>query len=125
MSLPLRRAEPRSSIFDLLVWDQFVGEGVLRHTDGALSRVYRYRGPDLDAATADQLGGLSRLLTTVLSQLGDGWMVHFDALRLPAPAYPGPAPALSRFARPDLDREREEREPPTPAGQPPGGGGPA
>lgn len=151
-----RRAEPQASIFDLLVWDQFVGEGILRHTDGALSRIYRYRGPDLDAATAEQLTGLSRLLTTALSQLGDGWMVHFDALRLPAPDYPPPGaftdpfsraldeerrrafairgahfcsqyhltvtwkppapatpPALSRvyrYRRPDLDRDREERQ---------------
>lgn len=105
MSVFRRRPAPERSIFDLLVWDQFVGEGVLRHTDGALSRTYRTQGPDLEAATAEELASLSDLASRALGLLGDGWVVHFDALRLPAPGYPGEGAFPDAFSR-ALDEER-------------------
>ncbi len=92
-------------IFDLLVWDHHVPGGVLRHTDGAYSLTFAYRGPDLGAATADELDGLTRTLTAALDQLGDGWLVHFDLHRRPAPGYPAEGAFPNRFTR-ALDEER-------------------
>lgn len=85
-------------LLDLLSWEMLLGDGLLRNVDGALVACAEYRGPDLDSATAAELSALSRTLASVLDLLGDGWMIHAEAQRLPAPAYPScdhfPAEAL-------------------------------
>jgi type IV secretion system protein TrbE len=80
-----------SGLMDLLSWEMLVGDGLLRNVDGALAATLEYRGPDLASATAPELDALSRDLAAVLDLLGDGWMVHAEALRLPAPPYPATA----------------------------------
>lgn len=95
-------------LFDLLSWEMFVADGVLRNLDGALAATLAYRGPDLDSATADELSALSRAVTGALDLLGDGWVVHAEAQRFPARPYP----AAGEFADPltrALDAERRER----------------
>jgi type IV secretion system protein VirB4 len=90
----LRDATTREpGLMDLLSWEMLVGDGLLRNVDGALAATFEYRGPDLDSATAPELAALSRTLAGVLDLLGDGWMLHAESLRLPAPAYP----AVSHF----------------------------
>ncbi len=71
------------SLFDALPWDLLLEDGVLRNTDGALATTLRYRGPDPAAATAGEIHDLMRLLSEAITPLGTGWMLHFDALRLP------------------------------------------
>lgn len=84
-----------------------MAEGVLRNVDGALVSAFAYRGPDLDAATAEELEALSRTLAKAFSPLGDGWMLHLDAHRLAAPGYPPEGAFPDPFTR-ALDAERRE-----------------
>ncbi len=100
---------PRTrSLMDLVPWDVFVGEGLLLSADGALSASYRYRGPDPASATEEELEGLVRALTEALRPLGDGWMVHADLHRVPAPGYPEEGAFPDAFTR-ALDEERRRR----------------
>jgi len=91
------------ALYDLLSWEMFEAEGALRHVDGALSGILEYRGPDLASATAGELAALSRTLSQAVNLLGDGWMLHAEAQRLPAPDYP----VVDHFPHPVL-RELDE-----------------
>lgn len=106
------RKSPRG-LADLLPYAVLLDElGTVLCKDGSLLASYRYRGPDLDSSTPEELAALAAALNRVLGQLGDGWLLHFDATRTPAPPYPPyrfPAPLCTL-----LEREREEafrREP--------------
>jgi type IV secretion system protein VirB4 len=75
-----------------------VDEGVVLCKDGALLAGFEYRGPDLGSATGAELNALATSLNDTLLPLGDGWMVHVDAVRAPAPppiasAFPDPVAA--------------------------------
>jgi type IV secretion system protein VirB4 len=72
---------------DLLNWGFMVDDGVLLQKDGSLLAGWRYRGPDVNAATAEELEALSRHLNDALLPLSDDWMFHVDAIRRPAAAY--------------------------------------
>lgn len=96
-------AEP-AGLADLLGWAFLVDEGVVLCKDGALLAGFGYRGPDLGSATGAELNALAAQLNDTLLPLGDGWMVHVDAIRAPAPA-----PVASDFPDPVtawIDAER-------------------
>lgn len=74
---------------DLLPYAVLLDEaGTVLCKNGSLLAAYRYRGPDLDASTAEEMAALAATLNRVLGQLGDGWLLHFDATRIPAAPYP-------------------------------------
>ena len=72
---------------DLLNWGFMVGDGVVLQKDGSLVAGWRYRGPDLSAATPEEINALSRHLNDALLPFSDDWMFHVDAIRRPAIAY--------------------------------------
>src|ERR1700694_2597718 len=74
------RSEPRG-LADLLNWAFMVDDGVILQKDGSLLAGWRYRGPDVSAATPHELNGLSRHLNDALLGFGDDWMFHADAIR--------------------------------------------
>ncbi|MFM2083193.1 MAG: hypothetical protein RLY95_11 [Pseudomonadota bacterium] len=81
--------EFRSAIFgypDLLPWAALVDNGVVLTKSGGLIAGWEYRGPDLDSATSEELLGMSARVNRALS-LGDGWVIHCDAVRAPVPGY--------------------------------------
>ncbi len=89
---------------DLLRYASIVDDGIMLLQDGSLLSAWAFRGPDLSFATFDEMDGISRQLNGLL-KLGDGWMVHCDAMRSFAPGYP------ERGAFPDavtalMDEER-------------------
>lgn len=89
-SLITRGREDRRApqgLADLLNWAFLVDDGVVLLKDGALMAAFRYRGPDLASATAPELGSLSSAINDALLPFGDGWMLHVDAIRSPAPPY--------------------------------------
>ena len=55
--------------------------------DGALLAGWRYRGPDLDADTAEGLEALTRQVNFALLPFVDHWMFHADAVHREAAAY--------------------------------------
>src|SRR5438270_5828143 len=85
-----RTREHRSSaagVADLLNWAFMVDEGVILQKDGSLLAGWRYQGPDVSAATAQELDNLFRHVNEALLPLTDEWMLHLDAIRRPAMAY--------------------------------------
>ncbi len=81
--------EFRSRLFgypDLLPWASLVDNGVVLTKSGGLIAGWEYHGPDLDSATKSELMAMSARVNSAL-RLGDGWVVHCDAIRAQAPGY--------------------------------------
>ena len=86
------------SLADFLPWAALVEQGVILNKDGSLQRSARFRGPDLDSATAAELVAITSRLNNALRRLGSGWAIFVEAQRLPANHYPDsrfPDPASS------------------------------
>ncbi len=71
---------------DLLPWAALVDDGVVLTKSGGLLAGWTYRGPDLDSATSSELAAMAARINAALC-LGDGWVLHCDAIRSPAPGY--------------------------------------
>ena len=89
---------------DLLNWGFMVDDGVILQKDGSLLAGWRYGGPDLNSATAEEMDSLTRHLNDLLLPLTDSWMFHVDAIRRPATAY-----ARSQFPDPITQVIDDER----------------
>ncbi|CAM3163536.1 conjugal transfer protein TrbE [Asticcacaulis taihuensis] len=73
---------------DHLPWAALVARGVILNKDGSLQRTFRYRGPDIESATPEELVGVCARLNNALRRFGSGWAFCFEALRAPAHSYP-------------------------------------
>lgn len=73
---------------DLLPWAALVARGVILNKDGSFQRTMRFRGPDLESATATQLVSASARLNNVLKRLGSGWALYIEAKRKFYSSYP-------------------------------------
>ena len=83
------RTQPQGAA-DLLNWGFVVNSGppaVILQKDGSLLAGWRYRGPDLFAATPEELDALTRHVNDALLPFSDNWMFHVDAIRRPARPY--------------------------------------
>jgi type IV secretion/conjugal transfer VirB4 family ATPase len=83
------RRHPRG-LPDILGWLHLVAPGTVLQKNGSFLTGWRYRGPDLAAATPEELDGLARHLNDALLPYGDGWMFHVDFIRRPAAGYAPP-----------------------------------
>src|SRR5688500_16241948 len=93
-----------TQLADYLPWAALVSPGVVLNKDGAFQRTARFRGPDLDSATAAELVAASGRLNGALRRLGSGWAVFVEAQRNAAEVYP-----LSDFPDPVSALVDEER----------------
>src|SRR2546428_11790206 len=93
-----------TGLADLVHWAFMVDDGVVLQKDGSLVAGWRYDGPDLSAATPEELDALSRHVNDALLPFTDDWMFHVDAIRRPAGAY-----APSRFPDPVTQLTDDER----------------
>src|SRR4051794_31490780 len=106
--LALKQYRSRKRGFsDLLNSAAVIEDGIILNKDGSLMAAWQYDGPDTESATAGERNHLSAQLNAILARLGTGYMLHVDAIRLPAVSYPHP----SRSAFPDavsqlIDEER-------------------
>ncbi|HWG33400.1 MAG TPA: hypothetical protein VN650_04470 [Gemmatimonadaceae bacterium] len=102
------RSEP-AGVADLLNWGFVVDDGppaIVLQKDGSLLAGWRYRGPDLAAATVEEVDALSAHVNDALLPFTDNWMFHIDAIRRPASTY-----RADRFPDPVcqlIDDERRE-----------------
>ncbi|CAN5262455.1 conjugal transfer protein TrbE [soil metagenome] len=80
------RSEP-AGIADLLLWGFMVDDGTVLQKDGSFLAGWQYRGPDLNAATPEELDQLSRHINAALLPFADNWMFHVDAVRKPSTRY--------------------------------------
>ncbi len=87
LNLAEYRKKPQG-LADFLPWAALVGAGVVLNKDGSLQRSARFRGPDLDSATASELVGASARLNSAIRRLGSGWTLFVEASRQPAERYP-------------------------------------
>ncbi len=93
---------------DLVSYAALVDEGVCLLKDGGFLAAWTYTGPDLESASYEELAVLSSQMNAALVRLGNGWMLHVDAIRRPSVGYP------EGGAFPDpttrlIDDERRER----------------
>lgn len=84
---------------DYLPWAALIDPTVIVNKDGSFLSVLRYRGPDLDSSTPDELMVKSAHLNNILKRLDEGWAVYAEAQRqvtesYPEPNFKDPIPAL-------------------------------
>jgi type IV secretion system protein TrbE len=72
---------------DYLPWACLVAPGVVLNKDGSFQTSFRYRGPDLESSTSEELVAVSAKVNNVLRRFGSGWALFFEADRRPAEPY--------------------------------------
>lgn len=92
---------------DLLNHAALVDDGVIVGKNGAFMAAWIYQGDDNSSSTEEQREMVSFRINQALAGLGNGWMIHVDAPRRPAPNYS--AKALSHFPDPITEAIDEER----------------
>lgn|GEM_PF-240360 len=90
---------------DLLGWLHLVAPGTVLQKSGSFLTGWSYRGPDLAAATPEELDALAAHLNDALLPYGDGWMFHVDFVRRPAQGY-APRGAFPDPVTAAIDEER-------------------
>ncbi len=76
---------------DLLNYASLVDDGIILGKDGSLSATYKYVCEDSDSSTDEDKELLSARLNHVFARLGNGWLLHIDAIREEARSYFEPA----------------------------------
>ena len=93
-----------AGLADYLPWAGLVAPGVVLNKDGAFQRSARFRGPDLESATPNELVTASARLNNALRRLGSGWALFVEAQR--AVAVPTPASVFPEALSSLIERER-------------------
>lgn len=83
-----RHRSQDAGLADLLNYAAVVDDGVIVGKNGAFMAAWCYRGEDNASRTDEAREQVSVRLNQALAGLGNGWMVHVDAVRRPAPGYP-------------------------------------
>lgn len=92
---------------DLLNYAAMVDDGVIIGKNGAFMAAWLYQGEDNASSTDIQREMVSFRINQALSNLGNGWMLHVDAIRRPAPNYSDRE--ASHFPDPISEAVDEER----------------
>ena len=96
-----------AGLADLLNYAAMVDDGVIVGKNGSFMASWLYQGDDNASSTDEQREMVSFRINQALSGLGNGWMVHVDAVRRPAPNYT--EAGLSHFPDPVSAAIDEER----------------
>jgi len=99
-----------SSLADFLPWAALVKDGVVLNKDGSFQRTARFRGPDLESATATEPVAVTSRLNNALRRLGSGWAIFVEASRFPAQGYPEDKFPDPVSALVDLERAEQFKE---------------
>jgi type IV secretion/conjugal transfer VirB4 family ATPase len=81
-------SEAPSLLADYLPWACLVAPGVVLNKDGSFQTTFKYRGPDLESSTDEELVAINARVNNVLRRLGSGWALFFEAQREPVHDYP-------------------------------------
>tara|TARA_R110000787_G_scaffold93939_1_gene196324 strand:+ start:18138 stop:20603 length:2466 start_codon:yes stop_codon:yes gene_type:complete len=73
---------------DYLPWACIVAPGVVLNKDGSFQTTFRYRGPDLESSTDEELVSINARVNNVLRRFGSGWALFFEAQRSDVHDYP-------------------------------------
>lgn len=86
--LKLKRYRSKEAgLADLLNYAAVVDDGVIVGKNGSFMASWLYQGEDNASSTEEQREMVSFRLNQAFAGLGNGWMVHVDAVRRPAPHY--------------------------------------
>ncbi|MEC4748611.1 VirB4 family type IV secretion/conjugal transfer ATPase [Methylomicrobium sp. Wu6] len=96
-----------AGLADLLIYAAVVDNGVIVGKNGSFMAAWLYKGDDNASSTDEQREMVSYRINQALVGLGNGWMVHVDAIRRPAPSYS--EQGLSHFPDPVSAAIDEER----------------
>lgn len=96
-----------AGLSDLLIYAAMVDDGVIVGKNGSFIAAWLYQGDDNASSTDAQRESVSYRINNALSGLGNGWMMHVDAVRRPAQNYS--EKALSQFPDPVSAAIDEER----------------
>ena len=106
--LELKKHRSKEAGFaDLLNYAAMVDDGIIVGKNGSFMASWLYQGEDNASSTEEQRELVSFRLNQALSGMGNGWMIHVDAVRRPAQSYT-PASA-SHFPDPLSRAVDEER----------------
>ncbi|MGL5291997.1 MAG: conjugal transfer protein TrbE, partial [Vibrionaceae bacterium] len=98
-----------AGLVDLLNYAAVVDDGVIVCKNGAFMASWLYKGDDNASSTDEQREMVSFRINQALSTLGNGWMIHVDAVRRPAQNYS--ERGVSNFPDPvsaAIDEERRQ-----------------
>jgi type IV secretion/conjugal transfer VirB4 family ATPase len=96
-----------AGLADLLNYAAVVDDGVIVGKNGSFMAAWLYKGDDNASSTDEQREMISFRINQSLVGLGNGWMLHVDAVRRPAPNYS--EQGLSQFPDPVSAAIDEER----------------
>lgn len=83
----IRHRSKKAGASDLLNYAAVVDDGVIVGKNGSFLSAWLYKGDDNSSSTEEQREIVSLRINQALSGLGNGWMIHVDAIRRPAPNY--------------------------------------
>ena len=86
LNLSEYRPKP-AHLADYLPWAALIAPGVILNKDGSFQRTMRFRGPDLDSSTPNELVATCARVNNALRRFGSGWALHFEASRRDARPY--------------------------------------
>src|SRR5260370_32725196 len=104
-----RHRSGEAGVCDLLNYAAVVADGVVIGKNGALIAGWEYSGDDHASVTDIERDMVSVRINQALARLGNGWMLHVDAVRRSAEVYS--ARGQSHFLDPitaAIDEERRE-----------------
>ena len=81
-------AETPVLLADYLPWACMVAPGVVLNKDGSFQTTFKYRGPDLESSTEEELVSVMARVNNVLRRFGSGWALFFEAQRHEVHDYP-------------------------------------
>ena len=96
-----------AGLADLLNYAAVVDDGVIVCKNGSFMAAWMYQGDDNASSSDEQREIVSYRINQALAGLGNGWMIHVDAVRRPAPNYSDRA--VSAFTDPVSAAMDEER----------------
>ncbi|HAU2307388.1 TPA: conjugal transfer protein TrbE [Legionella pneumophila] len=76
-----------AGLADLLNYAAVIDDGVIVGKNGSFMAAWRYQGEDIANTTDEAREILSFRINQALSAMGNGWMIHVDAVRRSAPGY--------------------------------------
>lgn len=83
-----RYRSKKAGVCDLLNYSLLADNGVIACKSGAFMAAWTYTGHDLNYSTEEEREYFSSIINRALRGMGNGWMIHVDAVRHPAPRYP-------------------------------------
>lgn len=81
-------SESPKLLADYLPWACLVAPGIVLNKDGAFQTTFKYRGPDLESSTEEELVSTMARINNVLRRFGSGWALFFEAQRGEVRDYP-------------------------------------